>query len=329
MPPFASPGHPIRLYAQGFEFQPGARYTVSFKVEGSTWHKPAKAAYPSHLDVELPSGIRAGPTLIRMRGSGLDQEYPSSLFTSLPPELVIPAGERVLDIHRFAAAVSADRTLLIPFDLEYVLDATQFAFQITNLAYEFNAENVIFYNSLGFDLTLFELYVRNGTQRQWGSYDGWQVEDDSELYGDVYRRKVRRSRHPSRTSDVLTYWRHEFRTYAAAHAPGGTHVVDENGRHPDGTFHVDHSHLVVAISGALRSSRGDDDDGPRDRRSLKPLSPGEVQLDVVLTSVPSEHPLEPDVILEHLPGVLSQRTTARATSPSPRRSESPHASLRS
>jgi hypothetical protein len=301
MPPFGSPGQPIRLHAQGFEFQPGASYTVSFKVNGSTWQKSARAVYPSHLDVTLPSGIRAGPARIRVRGSGLEYEYPSSLFTSLPPALVIPAGKRVLDIHRFEAAVTEEGTLLIPFDLEYVLDATQFAFQITNLPYEFSAEDVTFYNSLGFDLTLFELYVQNGTQRQWGSYHGWRVEDDNELYAEVYERKVRRSKYPSRKSNVLTYWRHEFHTYAAAHAPGGTHVVDENGRHPDGTFHVDHSHLVVAISGAVRSTGGDDDDDSN-RTELKPLRSGEAQMDVVLASVPSGGPLEPEVILRELPG---------------------------
>jgi hypothetical protein len=291
MPPFASPGQPVRLHPDGFVFEPGATYVVSFKAAGSTWQKVAQTAIWSHLDVKLPVGIRPGPTTIVVNGPGVSHTYPSGLFTTLPPAPLVPAHQESLEINQFETAVTEDGTLLVPFDLSYVLDPTQFAFQITNLPYEFEVGDVTFYNVHGFDLTLFTLSVSDGTQRQWGSYYGWQVQDDTGLLGDVYDHKVRRSAHPDRESDVLTYWRHEFHTYAAAHAPGGTHQVDANGLHPDGTFHVDHENLIVAISGRKRSTSGSE---------IGPLKPGFIQMDLALVMLPSESPVEPEVMLDRL-----------------------------
>jgi hypothetical protein len=265
---------------------------VSFKAAGSTWQRVTQTASSSHLDVKLPVGIRPGPTTIVVNGPGVSYTYPSSLFTTLPPAPLVPASQDALAISQFEAAVAEDGTLLIPFNMSYVLDPTQFAFKVTNLPYEFDVEDVTFYNVHGFDLTLFTLSVADGTQRQWGSYYGWQVQDDTGLLGDVYDPKVRPSVHPDRESDSLTYWRHEFHTYAAAHAPGGTHQVDSSGRHPDGTFHVDHENLVVAISGRKRSTSGSQDIGP--------LKPGFVQMDLVLVMLPSEGPVEPEVMLDRL-----------------------------
>ena len=59
---------------------------------------------------------------------------------------------------------------------------------------------------------------------------------------------------------MFTYWRHEFYTYDAAHQPGGEYYAqteNEDGYllHKDGTVHVDHGRLVVAIAGKLRDPR--------------------------------------------------------------------------
>src|SRR5262249_36470690 len=50
----------------------------------------------------------------------------------------------------------------------------------------------------------------------------------------------------------LSYWRHEFFTWAAAHEPGGAKVlvddpIDHDYWHQDGTPHFDHDHIVVAV----------------------------------------------------------------------------------
>src|SRR5262249_40638638 len=57
---------------------------------------------------------------------------------------------------------------------------------------------------------------------------------------------------PSTSSDTLHYSRHEFRTYFLDHYERTAHSVDATGNwHADGTRHVDHDHLIVAIIGRL------------------------------------------------------------------------------
>jgi hypothetical protein len=101
---------------------------------------------------------------------------------------------------------------------------------------------------------------------------------------------VKRSTHPSKVSDLLTYWRHEFVTYTQAHQPGASHEV-RGGLHPDGTVHVNHGHLILAIRGMLRSTRY-----PDDPTKMSPLSPGRVAVTVEMLGVPAEAPIEPDTM---------------------------------
>jgi hypothetical protein len=46
----------------------------------------------------------------------------------------------------------------------------------------------------------------------------------------VFDNKVKKTWKPNELSDLLTYWRHEFFTYKAAHGPGGSHVVERGCR---------------------------------------------------------------------------------------------------
>ena len=57
----------------------------------------------------------------------------------------------------------------------------------------------------------------------------------------------------STTSNVLTYWRHEFRTYKAAHRLQDNYLADDDDPnwHADGSYHVNHDTIVVAIRGTL------------------------------------------------------------------------------
>ena len=183
--------------------------------------------------------------------------------------------------------MTADGTLLIPVDLQDVVEATQFALAISNAPLRFTPDDVVFYNDQGVDLTLFTLAVENPTERQWGSYYGWDVDQDSGIVGTVYDTKVGQSPDPAVQSDMLTYWRHEFVTYEQAHLPGGTHEVNVDGVHPDGTYHVNHNQLVLAIRGTL--------DGT-------PLAPGSMTLDLVVTTAVSPHPIEPEVMAEKVYG---------------------------
>lgn len=280
MPPFGFPGSTIRLDGTG-GFVPGNVYTAEFRSTGPLsfpLRVKGRARSTSSLDVPVPIGLLAGPASIRVTGSNFDRTYGSELFTALATPRRIPQGDLVYAANDYVGAVSHDGTLLIPVDLSEIADAEQFALVMVDLPLRFGVDDVTFYNQHGIDLTLFTMAVSNPNERQWGSYYGWDVETDSGLVHTVYENKVLHSPQPGQQSDLLTYWRHEFHTYKAAHGVGGSHEVDGDGFHPDGTFHVDHDRLVLAIN-----TRGQ-------------LTPGRKRFDLLLTAVTAPQPVEPDVM---------------------------------
>jgi hypothetical protein len=287
MPAFASPGKIIRINTEDADFKPGAAHLVDF---GRGVTAKTLAMSSDYLEVEVPNRVMPGPVALRVLGPNLNKVYSESLFTALPMPAPIEEGTRAVLVRDYPVAVTADGTLLIPIDMSRVQAPMQLAFEFQNLPLAFGHEGVVFYNTDGVDLTLFTLVVADPTERQWGSYYGWTVEEDTGLTGDVYESKVIGSM--STRSDILTYWRHEFYTYAQAHAPGGTHELDEYGFHPDGTLHVDHDHLVIALSGMLRD--------PADPTVMKPLEPGVVSVDVLAASVLTPNPLELDMVISGL-----------------------------
>jgi hypothetical protein len=297
MPPFASPGGKIRIDAGSRPLTVGRYYYVQFHPsngQGSTQGAAlVRAQATDHLFVTVPQDLAPGPVKLQVTGWGYDQQYDHALFTALPAAAPIPAGDAALVSRRYPAAVSADGTLLIPIDLRAVRDATQFAFLVTDWPIAFGPDDVVFYNRDGVDLTLFTLDVEDASERQWGSYHGWRVERDAGLWGTVYDNKVEHSEAPLSHSDLLTYWRHEFHTYAAAHGANASHSVDANGYHPDGTRHVDHDHLVIAIHGMERD-RG----APLDPTKFEPLDWGK-RMDLLAVGHVSEVPVEPGAMLDH------------------------------
>ncbi len=283
MPPFGSPHKVITIFAEGGSFTVGETYAVSF---GSGPTVAAVATLTDRLEVPVPKGAAPGPAAIRVQGPDYDHTYPDSAFTVLGKPRKIKNREGIFAARKYEAAVSADGTLLLPLNLEQVLDPVQFAFALRNLPLAFTADDVVIYNTDGVDLTLFTLDV-NSTQLQWGDYTGWTVETDAGIPADIYEGLEHDSDDPSRTSDLFTYWRHEFYTYRNAHLPGGTHEVNEAGYHPDGTLHIDHDHLVIAIRGQLRDPKA-----PDDPTRLEPLAPGNVTVDVGWVSIWSEQPVD-------------------------------------
>jgi hypothetical protein len=59
----------------------------------------------------------------------------------------------------------------------------------------------------------------------------------------------------SADSDVLQYQRHEFNTYFLQHVENKAHSTDPNDGnwHTDGTRHIDHDHLILAIAGQVNN----------------------------------------------------------------------------
>jgi hypothetical protein len=301
MPAFGSPGKTIVVDASGAGFKKGRNYDVTLKPASGQITVQGEALDASRLEVTLPSGLAVGPTTITVNGpQGFSLTHPASLFTTLPAPPVVPAGGGALSALQVQAAVSSDGTLILPLNMRHVLDGMQVAFQFDDLPYEFDPDDVVIYNSDGVDLTLFTLAVDGQTEMQWGSYYGWEVEDDTGLFGIVYDTKVNRSSDPGKTSDVLTYWRHEFQTYVDAHVSGGTHVLDTNGVHPDGSVHINHGHLIIAINGVKRSAND-----PDDPAMTRPLMPGKVMVDIHFLATPTEAPIEPEVVLTDLEATTS------------------------
>ena len=292
MPPFASPGHKVLVWVDGSVLTAGQSYDVVF---GSNAGAKGVALTPDTLVVAVPS-LSPGPASILVKTSRKSSvTIGSENFTMLVRPPVVPAtGGAFADV-QFQASVASDGTLLLPINVRHVFDAMQLAFVITDLAYAFGPDDVTVYNMDGFDLTLFTLATSDPTVRQWGSYYGFDVESDTNLIGTVYDHKTVASSNPAKSSDVLTYWRHEYHTYRSAHDPydpKGGYSVDVNGLHPDGTAHVNHGHLVIAIAGMKRSA-----DNPLDPSAVFPLSPGTQKIDFRMLALPAAGPIEPaDVV---------------------------------
>ncbi len=283
MPPFGSPGKTVTIFAEGGEFEVGQTYAVSF---GDT-SAQATATSTDRIEAKVPRGTAPGPVGIRVTGNGYDHSYPRAAFTAMANPRRIREREGVFAARRFKAAISEDGTLYLPLDVSEVLDAMQFTFAFTDLPLAFSHDDVVIYNADGVDLTLFALEVDDPTQRQWGSYYGWTVEDDAGMHGEWYEPQADDSDDVARISTLFTYWRHEFHSYEVAHAPGGSHEVDANGFHPDGTLHVDHSNLVIAISGRER-----DASAPADLSRARPLEPGMRRADIGWISLRVDQPVE-------------------------------------
>lgn len=295
MPPFGSPGKTLRVHAQGGFFVRGSRYTITFQPHPSGLAIAATvvAFRNDRLDVAVPSNLAPGPARLVVKGPGVSKTYGPDLFTALPLARKLPSGDASIGVNDLAGAVTMDGTLLVPIDLGDVLDATQFAFLITDTPLAYGPDDVVFYNRDGVDLTLFTLAVDDATRRQWGSYFGWEVEDDASFRSVVYDDKVLLSRRPERQSDLLTYWRHEFHSYKQAHGSGGSHQVNADGYHPDGTLHVNHDGLVLAIHGKLR-----DRNAPHDASKQRRLTPGRRSIDLLALASVAENPIEPNVMAD-------------------------------
>ena len=284
MPPFASIGDVVRLHPDGFSFRDGRAYEVA--IGGRVL---SAVAADGVLDVAVPPGAIIGPDAIHVSGPGVKHRYGDHLFTILPLARSIAPGSNILIVQDLDAAVTSDGILMVPFDLAGVLDPTQFAMRIEDMSLTFTSDEVVFYNADGFDLTLFTIETADATSKEWGSYYGWDVNQDDGLGGTVYDTKVKGS--ATGASDMVTYWRHEFFTYEAAHRPGGTHEVDETGMwHVNlASRHVNHERLILAVDARLR-----DRHSPEDLSLATPLKPGRLRVTLAVSSVVSDVPVEPE-----------------------------------
>lgn len=179
-----------------------------------------------HLRVTVPD-VSLGPC--RLTVWSLDQrilDVPFADFTVTARPLALGAGNAGSRRLAYRAGVGLDGTIYIPVDLRRVSGATQFWGQGFGLPLGFEAANVAMYNDQGFLMQLLEPTIP-------GLAEVIPASDPD-------------------ASAVLAYWRHEFRTFKAAHRHDpGLRLDEDRNWHADGTRHIDHDLIVVAIRGRL------------------------------------------------------------------------------
>ena len=236
-PAFASPGYNVTLFSPVIEA--GTRYNVVFsqgdgvsaEVQTIAVQKRdlADRVMKPQVVVAVPS-LPPGPTRIRLKKSGdVLLNVPKADFTILQAPLALAEGDGETVASCYRAAVGADGTVYLPVDISNI--ARHMIFSGMGMSYPllFGAQDVAIYNAQGFLMQLLG-------PDQAGIY---AIDDPA----------------GAPHSLELTYDRHEFETYRDQHAHLGGLGLDptDPAWHADGTYHVDHDHLVLAIRGIVEN----------------------------------------------------------------------------
>lgn len=245
-PAFASPGYPVTVFHPSLvdgvmyavDFVQGAEVTT-VDVTADTRRDYADASYKPQLTVIAPQ-LDPGPTRIVVRlASATVQDIPATDFTMLQRPIAVPAGSTVLKVTHYQAAVGADGTLYLPLDLSAVTARTVFTgLGKGGFRFLFGAEDVSIYNVQGI---LMEMLFSSTAPHQIddGSADPSTDDDES-----------------GAASSRLAYDRHEFQTYRRRHVTEADWLLDPDDLawHTDGSRHIDHDHIILAITGHLNGS---------------------------------------------------------------------------
>ncbi len=184
------------------------------------------------LVVALPT-LPVGPATITLRAASSNATIVSLTdrdFTVLGDALAIPAARGAWTFSATQAAVSRDGIMYLALDLNGLQEPLIFQAQAVGYPLRFDADDVVFYNSQGYVMQQL-VDVTSGKARP------------------VPGMFVKPALLPLLESDILNYSRHEFATYFLQHEERQAHFVDAAGWHADGTPHIDHNRLIIAIHG--------------------------------------------------------------------------------
>lgn len=146
-------------------------------------------------------------------------------FTVAAKPITLHDFAEVITRDGYSTGVGRDGTVYVPVDVASVSAATTFVGQAENWPLRFGPADVTMYNGQGFLMQVLR-------------------PTDTSLYRVVPGDQKRGTK--------LSYWRHEFATYKREHRRRDERAVDgETDWHVDGTYHVDHDHIVVAIRGVM------------------------------------------------------------------------------
>jgi hypothetical protein len=226
-PAFASPGDTVTFFPPDNR---SGQYEVRvgwYRIQRNAVYKRdlADGQYKWQIVVQMPT-LPIGPLGIDVKGPGRDFSIPSSDFTMMQRPLALQEADGETIAKCYSAAVTANHVVLIPLDITAITDHMIFNGLGEKYPLLFSASDVMIYNTQGF---LMQLLTPNNAAI-------YAIEDP----GDP-------------DSMELTYDRHEFNTYLDMHAHTGGYGLDPSDPawHTDGTYHVDHNHLVLAIKGTV------------------------------------------------------------------------------
>jgi len=244
---------------------PDTAYWVQFTAtaDGSTDWSRGKAALrrdfadgQARVQMRVSVGnVALGPCSITVWADRTTPLYTlgDDQFTLTSKPIVVHDFAETVTEDGYQAGVGKDGTVYVSVDVSSVSDGTIFSGMANGFPLSFEARSVAMYNQQGFLMQLLD-------------------PTSPGLF--------RITRGGDTTSDALTYWRHEFRTYKQDHRRNDVHRTDDDADwHADGTPHIDHDRIVVAISGMLMS-------GSRPAPGATP------PFELVVQSVPSEAPLQ-------------------------------------
>jgi hypothetical protein len=181
----------------------------------------------SRAQLRVPVGtVSMGPCRISVwDGSTLLMTLGDEAFTVTAPPIALHDFSESVGRDAYRAGVGRDGTIYIPVDVSQVSDATTFTGQAWGLPVQFQSWDVAMYNEQGFLMQLLDPKTPGLFSIDAGSFAA---------------------------SSALRYWRHEFRTYKRDHRQLDARRFDDDPDwHADGSYHVDHDHIVVAVHGTL------------------------------------------------------------------------------
>jgi hypothetical protein len=216
-----------QLYDITFTAMDSTSVTVS-SVQAISKRDLADAVYKAQLVVTVPRSLPLGPVGITVKQAGQPAvllSVPDTSFTLAPAPVAVPSQPGKYSYQSVTAAVGRDGTVYLTLDLTGVTMPRTIRAQAKGYALRFTKDNAIFYNTQGFLMQLVGAPIVGLATIDPGN---------------------------NADSDILQYARHEFATFYMQHAERQSHNIDpaDGNWHTDGTRHVDHDKLILALAGA-------------------------------------------------------------------------------
>lgn len=178
------------------------------------------------LRVKVPD-VGLGPCTITVWQKGVKlYSLANDQFTVIAPPVALHDFAENVSRGGFRTGIGSDGTIYLAMDVSEVSDATAFTGALLGMPLRFEARDVSIYNAQGFLMQLLDPNAPGLFQITAGD---------------------------ASASNQLKYWRHEFKTYKAEHRKVDARRSDDEDSdwHADGSYHVDHDHVVIAIAGTL------------------------------------------------------------------------------